>query len=153
MGVATEKRLNPELMGRTSNLILCDGAGRIIDCLRRVDILMSERRQVLPGLFYHTPPGQDKRDPLPLSRDDWAAALQAAQDTPLQNWLLAHFSGLSPLICREIAFALTGSTESSAWALPPDAPEQLAALFASVRRGEFQPTMLRQPDGKPADFS
>lgn len=29
----------------------------------------------------------------------------------------------------------------------------LAALFASVRQGEFQPTMLRQPDGKPADFS
>lgn len=153
MGVPAEKRLYAELMGRTSNLILCDGAGRIIDCLRRVDILMSERRQVLPGLFYHTPPGQDKRDPLPLARDDWAAALQAAQDTPLQKWLLAHFRGLSPLICREIAFALTGSTEASAQALPPDAPERLAALFASVRQGEFQPTMLRQPDGKPADFS
>ena len=33
-------------MGRYSNLILLDGEDRIIDCLRRVDMEMSERRQV-----------------------------------------------------------------------------------------------------------
>ena len=40
-----------EAMGRRSNLILLDGDGRIIECLRRVDADLSAARQVLPGLF------------------------------------------------------------------------------------------------------
>ena len=44
-----------EAMGRRSNLILLDGEGRIIDCLRRVDADMSAARQVLPGLYYEPP--------------------------------------------------------------------------------------------------
>lgn len=44
-----------EAMGRRSNLILLDGEGRIIDCMRRVDVEMSAQRQVLPGLFYEQP--------------------------------------------------------------------------------------------------
>ena len=47
-----------EAMNRHSNLILCDGEGRIIDCLRRVDFEMSQQRQVLPGLYYQLPPRQ-----------------------------------------------------------------------------------------------
>ena len=40
-----------EALGRHANLILCDKEGRILDCLRRVDLEMSQERQVLPGLF------------------------------------------------------------------------------------------------------
>ena len=36
-----------EAMNRHSNLILCGGDGRIIDCMRRVDFEMSQQRQVL----------------------------------------------------------------------------------------------------------
>ena len=50
LGEVAEKRLVAELMGRTSNLILVGPDGRVIDCLRRVDLTMSERRPVLPGL-------------------------------------------------------------------------------------------------------
>ena len=49
-GETGEKRLVAEMMGRYSNIILVDGDGTIIDCLRRVDMTMSEKRQVLPGL-------------------------------------------------------------------------------------------------------
>ena len=52
LGELSEKHLYLELMGRNSNLILTGPDGRIIDCLRRVDFEMSEKRQVLPGLFY-----------------------------------------------------------------------------------------------------
>mgnify|MGYP002508879630 CR=1 FL=1 len=67
-----------ECMGRYSNLILLDGQGRIIDCLRRVDMEMSEKRQVLPGLFYHLPPAQEKMDPLAAGREDFRRLLAAA---------------------------------------------------------------------------
>ena len=153
MGTAVQKHLYAELMGRTSNLILCDGDGRIIDCLRRVDILMSERRQVLPGLFYHIPPGQDKENPLAADRGRLASLLDAAADNKLEKWLLDTFTGLSPLICREIAFELTGSVDARIRELGPDAPDRLLAVFAAIEQHRFSPTMLRHPDGRPADFS
>ena len=56
LGEPTQKHLVLELMGRNANLLLLDGDGRILDCLRRVDFEMSEQRQVLPGLYYRLPP-------------------------------------------------------------------------------------------------
>ena len=80
LGVTGEKRLVLECMGRSANLILLDGEGRIIDCLRRVDMEMSQRRQVLPGLFYRLPPAQEKLDPLTISREEFAALLERTGD-------------------------------------------------------------------------
>ncbi|MGI5973474.1 MAG: Rqc2 family fibronectin-binding protein [Oscillospiraceae bacterium] len=44
-----------EAMGRRANLILLDGEGRIMECIRRVDGDLTTGRQVLPGLFYRMP--------------------------------------------------------------------------------------------------
>ena len=154
MGCSTERRLYAELMGRTSNLSLCDAENRIIDCLRRVDILMSERRQVLPGLFYHRPPQQEKKDPLALEQADWQALLEQSPDGQMDQWLLDHINGLSPLICRELAFQLTGAVDGAIHAISSEeAARQLAACFSNVKAGQFSPILLRHPDGKPADFS
>ena len=153
MGVPGKKYLYAELMGRTSNLILCDSQLRIIDCLRRVDILMSERRQVLPGLFYHEPPAQDKRDPLSATREQIAELMAQAPDLALEKWLLQTFVGLSPLICREAAYRLTGSVDTHMADLPGDFAGALADFFDTIRQRRFTPVMLRNPDGKPVDFS
>ena len=80
LGDRVERRLILEAMGRHSNLILLDGEGRIVDCLRRVDSDMSARRQVLPGLFYRLPPAQDKRDPTALDREELERLLAAAPE-------------------------------------------------------------------------
>ena len=153
MGVPGQKYLYAELMGRTSNLILCDAQKRIIDCLRRVDILMSERRQVLPGLFYHEPPAQDKRDPLTVSAEALSALLADGGTLPLEKWLLQTFTGLSPLICREIAYQITGSVDARLDELPADTAARIVAFFDTIRAHRFTPVMLREPDGKPKDFS
>ena len=53
LGDQVERSLVLEAMGRWANLILLDGEGRIIDCVRRVEgDLATGARQVLPGLFY-----------------------------------------------------------------------------------------------------
>ena len=77
MGSPTRKHLILEIMGRNSNLILTGEDGRILDCLRRVDFEMSEKRQVLPGLYYHLPPTQGKRDPFAVTGEELAALLTA----------------------------------------------------------------------------
>ena len=54
-----EKTLVLELMGKGLNLLLLDGDGHILDCIRRVDYEDPNRRALLPGLFYTLPPQQE----------------------------------------------------------------------------------------------
>ena len=56
LGDRVERSLVLEAMGRHANLVLLDGEGRIVDCVRRVEgDLAAGVRQVLPGLFYQPP--------------------------------------------------------------------------------------------------
>ena len=94
-----------EIMGRNSNLILTGGDGRIIDCVRRVDYEMSEQRQVLPGLYYHLPPSQNKLNPAEATLEDITSLLQqVSTPTRPDGFLMDHFAGLPPLICRELCY-------------------------------------------------
>ena len=56
LGDRVPRALVIEAMGRHANLILLDGEGRIIDCVRRIEgDITTGARQVLPGLFYQLP--------------------------------------------------------------------------------------------------
>ena len=152
MGVPCQKHLILELMGRNSNLILTDGDGRIIDCMRRVDFEMSEARQVLPGLFYREPPRQDKRIPWQTGEAELLSLLEAV-DSPkrLDAWLLDTFAGLSPLISRELSYRFCGEVEADILALSrPELARFLARELAMT--GEKQPVLLLQ-GGAAKDFS
>ena len=153
LGDPARKLLVLELMGRTSNLILVGPDGRIIDCLRRVDLEMSETRQVLPGLYYHDPAPQDKRDPFTMTEEDFAALLGSVDSpTRLDKLLLGSLNGLSPLVCRELCFRICGETDGDVLALPDraEAARILARFFAGCR--PFTPVLLRR-DGLPSEFS
>ena len=60
LGVECARTLVVELMGRASNVILCDEEMRIIDCLRRVDFGEEAYRRLLPGMLYKYPQRPDK---------------------------------------------------------------------------------------------
>ena len=157
LGDRVTRRLVLECMGRHSNLILLDGEGRIMDCLRRVDADMSAKRQVLPGMFYRLPPAQDKQDPSALDRDGFERLLAAApEEAQADKWLLDTFGGLSPLICRELAHRAGGSTDVRLNVLG-DAGQQLLldeleALLSKVKEDRFAPVMLMK-EGRPSDFT
>ena len=153
LGELSEKRLILELMGRNSNLILTGPDGRIIDCLRRVDFEMSEKRQVLPGLYYREPPAQGKLDFRTETVDSLYEALGAA-DRPqtLDRWIMDRYAGISPLIARELAFLCTGRTDPE---LPETDRAALAAALSRELRGltaGFSPTRLLL-NGERKDFS
>ena len=132
------KRLVLELIGRGTNLILVDGEGIIIDCLRRVDAEMNPQRQILPGLRYRPPERQAKTDFFALDAGERRALWERRAGDEPAKWLMDTFSGLSPLLCRELEHR--------------GLPESMDALSERVAAGEFTPYMLTQ-DGKPKDFS
>ena len=145
LGDAARKLLVVEMIGRSSNVILVGPDGRIIDCMRRVDFAGDELRRLLPGMLYRLPPRQDKAAFFNTAPEERRAMAAAADRTvPAEKWLLAHFAGLSPLICRELSFRCGGDYELL--------PLQMDALEETVRAGDFAPTLLLQ-DGRPLDFS
>ncbi len=154
MGQRCRKTLVAELMGRHSNLILCDENQRIIDCLRRVDMEMSERRQVLPGLFYRLPPAQDKLSLLSIGVADFSALLSVAPpEFCFSEWLLKTFSGFSPLVARSFAVACGGVVSVLIEQIDSSrAGETWSSLRRRIERGDFVPVLLSSSAG-PADYS
>lgn len=157
MGVEVKKRLIIEMMGRNSNIILVGEEGHVIDCLRRVDGDMSRARQVMPGLIYRLPPKQEKPDFLTATETERAAMLENADgDMMTDKWLLSSFSGISPLICRELSFRAAKDVSVPLFKLSAEDRALFlkcqSELVERVREGSFQPTMLFK-EGKPFDFS
>ncbi len=145
LGLEGHKTLIAELIGRSANLVLVDADGRILDCMRRMDFGGDELRRMLPGMFYRDPPKQEKPAFLTCDRDQTRALLEAAdKGRPIDKWLLESFAGLSPLVCRELAFRCRGD-----WSL---LPEMLDAFRESVEAGELRP-YLYYDGNKPQDFS
>ena len=155
MGEPGKRTIVLECMGRRSNLILLDGDGRIIECLRRVDLEMSESRQVLPGLFYHLPPAQEKLDPLTIEEPAFEELLaQAGTEPSAADFLLDHFFGLSPLVCRELAWQALGGVDGRM--MDQSSREKLKEVYFrwqnSVKENRFTPHLISK-DNKPSDFS
>ena len=145
MGDLSLKQLVVEMIGRSSNIILLGSDGRIIDCMRRMDFAGDSLRRLLPGMIYRLPPKQDKTDFFSSDADLRRQLTDRADRTvPPEKWLLDSFSGLSPLVCRELSYRCGGSYDTL--------PQQLDALQDAVAAGEFTPWLISE-DGKPRDFS
>ena len=157
MGVPVKKELAVEMMGKHSNFILSGADGLIIDCLRRVDAEMSEKRQVLPGLKYRLPPAQEK--PYLLTAGDaelWRLWNSADAAQTADKWLINTFSGISPLICRELCYRGCGDVSPNIGRMSENEGELLllaiSALCDSVKCAEFTPALFTE-NGTPKEFS
>ncbi len=146
LGDRVERRLVLECIGRKSNLIMLDGAGRITDCMRRADGDLSAKRPVMPGLYYTPPEPTGRLDPLAMAPEELRSFVlaNAPEGDGQDKWLLEQFNGLSPLIARELAFQGEGTGEGLA--------ERFCQLMDRVRAEEFTPTVLVR-DGRPIDFT
>ena len=153
MGDQARRELVVELMGRTTNLYLLDGEGRILDCLRRIGLDDSTRRQALPGLYYQPPMPLDKANPAELP--DFQAFLQAPGPDRLADRLMNGLGGLSPLVCREIALAVLGDTEGRlAGADLPETAKKLGAYFAAcLGPGKWKPYLAEDAAGMPKAYA
>ena len=169
IGDVYEKRLVVELIGRMANIILVGGDGIIIDCLRRIGGDLSDKRAVLPGLLYRNPaPQEEKADPLLVTPAEFRKLLAGSDLSNLpamgrdgagafDKWLLRCFTGLSPLICRELSWRAYGSTDfraEEATDAGAALEREFFALTGAVKAGAFEPWSLYEAGSRaPRDFS
>jgi predicted ribosome quality control (RQC) complex YloA/Tae2 family protein len=145
LGDSSLKKIVLEIMGRHSNLILLDPVTGIIhDGIRHVTPAISSYRVVLPGSAYVSPPSQDKVNPLEATHSQFDAVLsRSAEDNDpakaLSATLLDAYTGLSPLLAKEIAYRAEQQSE------PWTAFQQMMEQAAQQR---WEPNAVVMEDGK-----
>lgn len=148
LGDSSFKTIVLEIMGRHSNLILLDPVTGIIhDGIRHVTPAISSFRVVLPGSAYVSPPSQDKVNPLQESKADFIAKIvkqdaigEEDAEKAVSSALLNAYTGLSPLLAKEIAFR-AAKQQSDPWA----AFEQ---MMQQVSHNAYEPNVVVMEDGK-----
>ena len=157
LGDRVERRLILEAISHRTNLLLLDGEGRILDCVRRAAGDATAGRILQPGMFYRLPPSLDKENPLTADRVKLERLLSAApEQAQADKWLLDTFGGLSPLLCRELAHRAGGAADVRLDALGPEGRARLLdcleALRDSVKENRYTPAAVLI-DGRPRDFT
>lgn len=153
LGDISLKHIIVEIMGRHSNIILLDPAtGTILDGIHHVTPAISSYRVVMPGSQYVTPPEQDKHNPLDVDAGTFQEALahtqlqkEDAEDAPplkLEQQLVAAFSGLSPLIAKEIVYRSSQQgkgevDQTSLW-------QSFDAIMTAIREHRYEPVIVEQ---------
>ena len=150
LGDAVQKRLVAELMGRTCNLYLLGGDGRIIDCLRRIGLDETARRPALPGLHYQMPEEISKENPLECN---YVNLLCKPGADILADRLMDELGGLSPLICREAALFAAGDTDARVEGLDAKAVAEKLSLFFTEHLNHPTPCYYAAADGTPKQFA
>ncbi|WP_432821974.1 Rqc2 family fibronectin-binding protein [Trichloromonas sp.] len=111
-----------ELLGSHANLVLLDGAGRVVDTLLRQP---QGPRPLLPGRPYLPPAA--------TNRIDLAAGLPEIPALPFERWLLEQITPMTPLWAAELAAA----------AACGEVPAQLLGHFREQwLAGDFSPCLL-----------
>jgi len=150
--------LHTEIMGKYSNVILCDEREKIVDALKRVDAAMSSKRLVLPGITYHLPPAQDKLSMLQTCAAELKMALQALpKNMELSKALLSVLQGVSPIVCRELQYQTGRGTDLYTKEMTDEQYLRLSFFYQQMKETvegyKGKPYMVVDKRRKPLDFS
>ena len=115
MGFDTSKKLIVEIMGKHSNIILTDDDYRIIDSIKRVNLSMSQVRQLLPGLKYEFI--EDSKHDISIEDYDIKTLDQRLADTAVSYKIFyQNYQGFSPIIGKELVY-MAGIDPKIKWGL------------------------------------
>ncbi len=122
LGFNANKKLIIEIMGKHSNITLVDlNSGKIIDAIKRISFDVNRARQILPGVTYQYPPLQKKISPEDAITEatNLSHASTVADTGKIfsndANAILNRIDGISPLLSRELAEAISPCGKLATW--------------------------------------
>jgi predicted ribosome quality control (RQC) complex YloA/Tae2 family protein len=146
LGDMVKLTLAAEIMGKYSNVILIGENGKVIDSIKRVDMNVSEKRLVLPGVRYQMPPREDDR----LNIDNFTTSDLSKKLTETggetSRALIKIFEGVCPLLAREWVYAATGVNGIKVAELTASHIDRLCKIIvefsANLNAGKTCPTVI-----------
>ncbi len=155
IGDLKTKHLIIEIMGKHSNIILCDENYTIVDSIKHISGFVSSVREVLPGRNYFLPQTVEKADLLTLTEESLQQFVMN-KPLPLSKALYTGLIGISPVMAEELCHRAGLSSDQSANTLPTDFGVHLFKVlnrFAeSIKEGSFSPRIIFKEDA-PVEFS
>jgi len=140
IGDREEKKLIAEIMGKHSNLVLVAANGTIIDAIKHISPAVNRHRTLLPGQTYTSPPQQEKQNPLSAMTDDVYRAIDW-NSGKIDKQLVSRFSGMSPLLAKEIV-ERAGIGDRSTLA------KSFLDMMETLKTHTIQPTIHQSPQNK-----
>lgn len=144
-----------ELMGKYSNLILCDDKSIILDSLKHVSAVMSSVREVLPQREYFIPVTVEKKDALTTTYEEFAGLAKESRQAPFKM-IYQSYTGISPFIAREMCNnadvddrIMTGDLEAT---VVQGLYEAFDQVMNKVKTKDYAPCMIME-NGKVKEFA
>jgi len=136
-----------ELMGKYSNLILCDDKNVILDSLKHVSAVMSSVREVLPQREYFIPVTVEKKDALNTDFSEFYMLAKTSVQPPFKM-IYQSYTGISPFMAREICNNAGVDDRILSKDLDETAVKNLYTEFQSVleviRCNKYAPCMITE---------
>ncbi|MBO5353379.1 MAG: NFACT family protein [Lachnospiraceae bacterium] len=149
------KHLIIEIMGKHSNIILCDENYVIVDSIKHISGFVSSVREVLPGRSYFLPQTVEKANPLTLTLEELQQFV-LSRPLPLAKALYTGLTGISPVMAEELCHRAGLSSDHPANTLSEDYGLHLFKVlerFAEgIKEGTFSPCIIFKEDA-PVEFS
>ena len=156
IGDKTSFTLAVEIMAKHSNIILINENGIVTDSVKRIDMTQSSVRQILPGTIYQLPPPQNKLNLLETDAATVCSRVLSCGGKRLSGALLETVEGMSPLVAREIAMAVSADDEQVE-NLTESAKGNLLSKLENLKKtldGNIAtPFILKKDGGNLFDFS
>lgn len=144
-GAIFTKTLIIELMGKYSNLILLQD-DIIINSIKKIGITTSRIRQVLPGIQYSLPPGQDKLNILECSSEQFVKKLIEHPALSLTKAIIYISIGIGPVTAKEIAWRSHLSNDILVSELSKEniksLEESIQLLTEQIKSNTVKPTVI-----------
>ena len=153
LGDLTVRHLVCETMGRNSNIIFLDEERKIIDSVKHIDLTVSSKRNILPGLKYMMPPETGRLNPENASREDYISVLKnAPEGRETDRAITDSIMGISPLLASECVYRACNNARLYVGELSENDIEKIAdelfCMFEKSKNCEFTPCVLYSVDGK-----
>lgn len=154
LGFSSHKHIIVEIMGTYSNLIVTDSDDRIIGAAKQIDFSMSHERQIISGVKYELPPRQQKADPTIITEEDFNdIASKSDLKTPAEKFIIANFSGIAPVVAREIAYRACGNSEGDLYDCRKNLAKEFFKVIATIKDKSGKPHIAYFDKNRPLEYS
>ena len=131
LGDPAKKHLYVEIMGKHSNIILCDEENTILDSIKHVNAFVSSVREVLPNRPYFVPAQKDHMDAFSVTKEDFYNIL-LKKPLPMKKMILSSLIGFGPVMAEELCYRANIDSDVSVLSLSDWQKDKLYEVFCNL---------------------